>query len=112
MQRDGWYSLGLAADDLERPEAIGRRAAERTVAAATGRRTDEERFSAAQVDASDANAVAALAPLMPDFAAHLGDCRFHNCSHRHEPGCGVRAALDPTDSPRFSRAREMAMATG
>ena len=34
-----------------------------------------------------------LASLMPDFAAALGDCRFHNCSHRHEPGCGVRAAL-------------------
>ncbi|MFY9510173.1 MAG: ribosome small subunit-dependent GTPase A [Rubrivivax sp.] len=35
----------------------------------------------------------ALAPLMPDFAAALGQCRFHNCSHRHEPGCGVREAL-------------------
>ncbi len=35
-----------------------------------------------------------LAPLMPDFAAHLGDCRFSNCTHRHEPGCGVRAALE------------------
>jgi ribosome biogenesis GTPase len=34
-----------------------------------------------------------LASLMPDFACVLGDCRFHNCSHRHEPGCGVRAAL-------------------
>jgi ribosome biogenesis GTPase len=34
-----------------------------------------------------------LAALMPDFASVLGDCRFHNCSHRHEPGCGVRAAL-------------------
>ena len=32
MQRDGWYSLGLAATDLEDPAAIGRRAAERTVA--------------------------------------------------------------------------------
>jgi len=32
MQRDGWYSLGLSADDLERPESIGRQAAERTVA--------------------------------------------------------------------------------
>jgi ribosome biogenesis GTPase len=29
---------------------------------------------------------------MPDLAAHLGQCRFANCSHRHEPGCGVRAA--------------------
>ena len=34
----------------------------------------------------------ALAGLMPDLAAHLGQCRFANCSHRHEPGCGVRAA--------------------
>ena len=34
-----------------------------------------------------------LARLMPDFAAALGHCRFHNCSHRHEPGCGVRDAI-------------------
>ncbi len=34
-----------------------------------------------------------LAGLMPDFAAALGHCRFHNCSHRHEPGCGVRDAM-------------------
>lgn len=32
MQRDGWYSTGLSRLDLESPEAIGRRAAERTVA--------------------------------------------------------------------------------
>lgn len=35
-----------------------------------------------------------LAALMPDLAAHLGACRFYNCTHRHEPGCGVRAAVD------------------
>jgi ribosome biogenesis GTPase len=35
-----------------------------------------------------------LAGLMPDYAAALGQCRFHNCSHRHEPGCGVRAAIE------------------
>ncbi len=34
-----------------------------------------------------------LATLMPDYAAALGHCRFHNCSHRHEPGCGVREAM-------------------
>jgi len=32
MQRDGWYSNALARDDLEAPVAIGRRAAERTLA--------------------------------------------------------------------------------
>ena len=32
MQRDGWYSIGLAQADLEPAAAIGRRAAERTVA--------------------------------------------------------------------------------
>jgi ribosome biogenesis GTPase len=36
----------------------------------------------------------ALAALMPDYAAALGHCRFHNCSHRHEPGCGVREAIE------------------
>lgn len=35
-----------------------------------------------------------LADLMPDLRAHLGQCRFYNCTHRHEPGCGVRAALE------------------
>ncbi len=33
-----------------------------------------------------------LAALMPDIREHAGDCRFYNCSHRHEPGCGVRDA--------------------
>jgi PmbA protein len=31
MQRDGWYSVGLAAEDLEAASAIGRKAAERAV---------------------------------------------------------------------------------
>ena len=33
---------------------------------------------------------ARLAQLMPDMAAHLGNCRFYNCTHLHEPGCSVR----------------------
>ncbi|MCA0242919.1 MAG: ribosome small subunit-dependent GTPase A [Proteobacteria bacterium] len=35
-----------------------------------------------------------LAALMPDLAAELGQCRFHNCTHREEPQCGLRAALE------------------
>jgi len=32
--------------------------------------------------------------LMPDLRPHVPDCRFYNCTHLHEPGCGVRAALE------------------
>lgn len=34
-----------------------------------------------------------LASCMPDFRPHLGQCRFYNCTHLHEPGCAVRDAL-------------------
>jgi ribosome biogenesis GTPase len=37
---------------------------------------------------------AQLARLMPDLRAHLGQCRFYNCMHRQEPGCGVLAAVE------------------
>lgn len=30
----------------------------------------------------------------PDFAPHLGRCRFQDCSHRAEPDCSVRAAVE------------------
>ena len=30
-----------------------------------------------------------LAGLMPDIKPHIGECRFYNCTHRHEPHCGV-----------------------
>ena len=30
----------------------------------------------------------------PDFTPHLGACQFHDCSHRKEPGCCVRAAVE------------------
>ena len=29
-----------------------------------------------------------------DFAPYLGDCQFHDCSHRKEPGCAVRQAVE------------------
>jgi len=35
-----------------------------------------------------------LPALMPDLRAALGHCRFINCTHRQEPGCGVRAAAE------------------
>jgi ribosome biogenesis GTPase len=42
---------------------------------------------------------ARLAGLMPDLAAHAGACRFYNCSHLHEPGCDVLAAVRDDEAP-------------
>ena len=35
-----------------------------------------------------------LAAYMPDLKPHVAGCRFYNCTHLHEPGCGVLAAID------------------
>jgi ribosome biogenesis GTPase len=40
-----------------------------------------------------------LAGLMPDIAEHMGDCKFYNCTHLHEPGCGVIANVDTAARP-------------
>ena len=34
-----------------------------------------------------------LAGCMPDLKAHMGNCKFYNCTHLHEPGCGVIAEV-------------------
>jgi len=46
-----------------------------------------QEFGLRQLKATD------LGPLMPDIRPHAQACRFYNCSHLHEPGCGVRDAL-------------------
>ena len=46
-----------------------------------------QEFGLRQLKATD------LGPLMPDIRQHAQACRFYNCSHLHEPGCGVRDAL-------------------
>ena len=49
----------------------------------------------------------------PDFAKHIGACRFDDCSHRKEPGCAVTAALadgeiEPTRYDSYLRLYEKA----
>lgn len=42
--------------------------------------------------------------LFPEFAPHLGACRFvGSCTHTHEPGCAVRAAVEEgaVSRPRY-----------
>ena len=47
-----------------------------------------QEFGLRQIDAQQ------LTVLMPDLREHAKHCRFYNCTHLHEPGCGVRAALE------------------
>ena len=49
----------------------------------------------------------------PDFAPCLGQCQFHDCSHRKEPGCRVRQAvsdgiIEPTRYDSYLRLYEKA----
>ena len=39
-----------------------------------------------------------LAQLMPDLKAHSQTCKFYNCTHLHEPGCGVILEVKSTTS--------------
>ena len=34
-----------------------------------------------------------LAAYMPDFKPHVTHCKFYNCTHLHEPACGVQDAV-------------------
>jgi ribosome biogenesis GTPase len=42
---------------------------------------------------------AQLAAYMPDFKPHVVNCKFYNCSHLHEPGCGVLSQVKSTPGP-------------
>ncbi len=50
-------------------------------------------------------APAQLAQLMPDIKAQAKECRFYNCTHLHEPGCGVLAQVETESAPGAISAR-------
>ena len=35
-----------------------------------------------------------LERLFPEFEDLLGECKFQNCTHEHEPGCAIKAAVE------------------
>ena len=41
----------------------------------------------------------------PEFAQTESGCKFNNCTHQHEPGCGIKAALAKQELPprRYQR---------
>lgn len=38
--------------------------------------------------------IANLLNYFPDMRSYIGKCRFHNCSHRQEPGCALKQAVN------------------
>jgi len=42
---------------------------------------------------------AQLAAYMPDLRPHVAQCKFYNCTHLHEPGCGVISAVKSVPRP-------------
>ena len=55
---------------------------------------DTPGFSSFDTDQMDVLLKENLQYAFPDFAPHLGQCRYHDCSHRAEPDCKIRQAVD------------------
>jgi len=55
---------------------------------------DTPGFSSFDTDQMDVILKENLQFAFPDFGPYVGRCQFHDCSHRKEPGCAVRDALD------------------
>ena len=55
---------------------------------------DTPGFSSFDTEQMDVMLKENLQYTFPDFAPYLGQCQFHDCSHRAEPGCCVRQAVE------------------
>lgn len=55
---------------------------------------DTPGFSSFDTDQMDVILKENLQYAFPDFGPWLGQCQFHDCSHRREPGCAVRQAVE------------------
>lgn len=55
---------------------------------------DTPGFTSLQLDGMDPDE---LQYYFPEFKSYLGSCKFRGCTHIHEPGCEVRAALESGD---------------
>lgn len=55
---------------------------------------DTPGFASFDTDQMDVMLKENLQYAFPDFGAYLGKCQFHDCSHRAEPCCAVREAVE------------------
>jgi ribosome biogenesis GTPase len=52
-----------------------------------------------------------LAQRFPEMRERMAQCRFANCTHRHEPGCAVKEALEKGEIAAFRYANYLNMLT-
>ena len=55
---------------------------------------DTPGFSSFDTEQMDVMLKENLQYAFPDFAPYLGKCQFHDCSHRAEPACAIRQAVE------------------
>lgn len=74
---------------------------------------DTPGFSSFDTDQMDVILKENLQYAFPDFGRFIGQCQFHDCSHRKEPGCAVTGAvaageIEPTRYDSYLRLYEKA----
>ena len=74
---------------------------------------DTPGFSSFDTDQMDVMLKENLQYAFPDFSVHIGSCQFHDCTHRKEPGCAIRRAveqgnLEPTRYDSYRKLYERA----
>ena len=90
-------ALGLATGEVSEKLGRGRHTTRHVELYDLGEDTyvaDTPGFSSFDTDQMDVMLKENLQYAFPDFREHLGLCQFHDCTHRKEPGCAVRKALD------------------
>ena len=88
--------LGLATGEVSEKLGRGRHTTRHVELYDLGEDTyvaDTPGFSSFDTDQMEVILKENLQYAFGDFAPYIGKCQFHDCTHRKEPGCAVRAAL-------------------
>ncbi len=89
--------LSLATGEVSQKLGRGRHTTRHTELYTVGEDTfvvDTPGFASFDTEQMDIILKENLQYAFPDFAPYLGACQFHDCSHRAEPGCCVRKAVE------------------
>ncbi len=89
--------LGIATGEVSEKLGRGRHTTRHVELYKLGEDTyvaDTPGFSSFDTDQMDVILKENLQYAFPDFTPFLGQCQFHDCSHRAEPGCAVRTAVE------------------